>query len=503
VNTDELPEGWAESLMGDIATVTGGGTPTANDPTYFTERGIAWITPADLSDFSGVHIQHGRRFLTEAGYNACSAKLLPKGAVLMSSRAPIGYVAIAANELCTNQGFKSFVLKPCVLPEFAFHWLRFMRDEIEDMGSGSTFLEVSGSKCKEIPIRFPPLAEQRRIVAAVERILDKVTAARARLDRVPTTLKRFRQAVLAAACSGRLTADWREKNPCQQTAEELLEVMAREREQAWAKRNPGRMYRLPEDVEKEELPEIPGSWAWTNFDHCAWEITVGHVGPMKDRYVPEGVPFLRSQNVRPLRFDVGGLVKIAPDFHASLRKSALHGGEILITRSGANTGDCCVLPANLGNANCADLVVTRPLTGLVAQFGAIYVSSPEGQERIGLQETGMAQPHFNIGAMRVKPFPLPPLVEQQEIVRRVSALFARADAIEATVTAARKRVDTLTPAVLSKAFRGELVPTEAELARRENRPYESAADLLARVRASATDAHKSKRTRKAKGISTP
>src|ERR1019366_1764925 len=113
-----------------------------------------------------------------------------------------------------------------------------------------------------------------------------------------------------------------------------------------------------------------------------------------------------------------GLVFIAAEFHAALRKSALTGGEILVTRSGANTGDCCVYPSIVGPANCADLVVTRPLSGLLSEYGAIYVASPDGQARIGLRRTGIAQPHFNIGAMRVKPFALPPLAEQYEIVCR-------------------------------------------------------------------------------------
>jgi type I restriction enzyme S subunit len=193
--------------------------------------------------------------------------------------------------------------------------------------------------------------------------------------------------------------------------------------------------------------------------------------------------FLRSQNVRPLRFDPAGLVFIGPEFHSALRKSALHGDEILVTRSGANTGDCCVFPKTVGQANCADLVITRPLSGLLPAYGAIYISSPDGQARIGLRETGMAQPHFNIGAMRVKPFPLPPLTEQQQIVRQVEALFKLADAIEKRVAAATVRADKLTQVILAKAFRGELVPTEAELARREGRDYEPASALLERIRA--------------------
>ena len=165
---------------------------------------------------------------------------------------------------------------------------------------------------------------------------------------------------------------------------------------------------------------------------------------MKDRYVDSGVAFLRSQNARPLRFDPMGLVRIPKDFQAELAKSRLVGGEILVVRSGANTGDCCVFPRGMEEANCADLVITRPLSGLCAEYGAMYVASPIGQAAIGLRQTGIAQPHFNIGAMRVKPFPLPPLSEQQEIVRRVEKLFAFADQVEAQLRLARAHIDRLT-----------------------------------------------------------
>jgi len=203
---------------------------------------------------------------------------------------------------------------------------------------------------------------------------------------------------------------------------------------------------------------------------------------MKDRYVEKGVAFLRCQNVRPLRFETNGLVHIPADFHAQLSKSKLIGGEILVVRSGANTGDCCVFPRNLGDANCSDLVITRPLSGLCPEYGALYVNSPIGHALLSLNETGIAQPHFNIGAMRVKSFPLPPLAEQQEIVRRVENLFALADQIEGRYTKAKAHVDKLTQALLAKAFRGELVPTEAELAGVEGRDFESAGELLERIR---------------------
>jgi type I restriction enzyme S subunit len=219
---------------------------------------------------------------------------------------------------------------------------------------------------------------------------------------------------------------------------------------------------------------------------------------MKDRYVDSGVAFLRSQNVRPLRFDPMGLVRIPKDFQAELAKSRLVGGEILVVRSGANTGDCCVFPRGMEEANCADLVITRPLSGLCAEYGAMYVASPIGQAAIGLRQTGIAQPHFNIGAMRVKPFPLPPLSEQQEIVRRVEKLFAFADQIEARLRQAQAHVDRLTQSLLAKAFRGELVPTEHTLATAAGRDYEPTSELLARIRNNAESPTKSTSRRSSK-----
>ena len=347
----------------------------------------------------------------------------------------------------------------------------------------------------EMPLA--PLAEQRRIVAKLETLLGKVDVCQRRLAKIPRLLKRFRQSVLAAACSGRLTADWREgrttdctddtdkktsvksvksvvQNPVRNDAVALVEKMQEERRRLWSERNGKRIYREPESIIEEDLPQLPDSWCWTNFDHCAWEITVGHVGPMKDRYTPTGITFLRSQNVRPLRFSEVGLVRIPPAFHSSLSKSELFGGEILVVRSGANTGDCCVFPRGMGKANCADLVITRPLSGLCAEYGAHYVCSPTGQARLNSNETGIAQPHFNIGAMKTKAFPLPPLLEQREIVRRVEQLFTFADQLEARFAKAQAHVDKLTPSLLAKAFRGELVPQDPN--------DEPASALLARLR---------------------
>ena len=111
-----------------------------------------------------MYVTRGRRFLSDQGLRTSSAVMLPKGTVLFSSRAPIGYVAIAGTEVSTNQGFRSFVLGPDVLPEYVYYWLRFAKPLAEQLASGTTFLEISGTNCGSIPIRLAPRAEQKRIV---------------------------------------------------------------------------------------------------------------------------------------------------------------------------------------------------------------------------------------------------------------------------------------------------------------------------------------------------
>lgn len=494
VETD-LPDGWAETDLRSIISVLETGSRPRGGV-----RGIADGVPS----LGGEHVNarggfdfSNIKYVPEEFFRSMNRGHIEVGDILVvKDGATTGKVSLVRTDFPFKQAVINEHIFRCrmaegVMPDFVFwfFWSQEGQKRILENFQGSAQGGINQGFAEGTALPLAPLAEQRRIVAKVEELLARVNVARQRLAKVPALLKRFCQSVLAAACSGQLTADWREAHPAVEHATVLLRRLESERRAKWQARSPNRRYKGPADVEPEELPEIPLTWAWTNFDHCAWEITVGHVGPMKDRYVDDGIPLLRSQNVRPLRFDPRGLVFIKPDFHGMLRKSALQGGEILITRSGANTGDCCVFPTPASEANCADLVVTRPLSGLVPSYGAIYVASPEGQARIGLRETGMAQPHFNIGAMRVKAFPLPPNVEQSEIVRRVEALFALADKIESRVQAATARVEKITQAILAKAFRGELVPTEAELARQEGRDYEPASALLERIRAGRNGGH--------------
>jgi len=152
---DNADPEWAIGTISDLGTVVGGSTPSKAKPEYYTESGIAWITPKDLSINKSKFVSHGENDITELGLKNSSAAIMPEGTVLFSSRAPIGYIAIAAGEVTTNQGFKSVVPKPEIGTPFVYFFLKNTLPVIEGMASGSTFKEVSGSTMKNVPAVIP------------------------------------------------------------------------------------------------------------------------------------------------------------------------------------------------------------------------------------------------------------------------------------------------------------------------------------------------------------
>lgn len=163
---------WKEVTLGEIGTIVGGATPSTKN-TSFYDGNIPWLTPKDLSVNSNKYILRGERNITEAGFKSCSCKMLPKGSVLFSSRAPIGYVAITANDMCTNQGFKSVIPNEETDSEFLYYLLKYNKDNIASQGSGTTFAEISGKTMKEIEVMVPKETDDQRRIASILSSLDR------------------------------------------------------------------------------------------------------------------------------------------------------------------------------------------------------------------------------------------------------------------------------------------------------------------------------------------
>lgn len=166
---------WKKCTIADLGTVVGGATPSTKKPENYDGGTIAWITPKDLAGVLGRFISHGERNITEAGLHSCSTQMMPRHTILFSSRAPIGYVAIAENEVCTNQGFKSVVPNDNTDYMFLYYLLLNNRQNIEHMGSGTTFKEVSGKTMRGIEVCVPESKEEQiRISSMLSAIDDKI-----------------------------------------------------------------------------------------------------------------------------------------------------------------------------------------------------------------------------------------------------------------------------------------------------------------------------------------
>lgn len=202
-----VPEGWRVGRVEELANVIGGGTPSKKVPEYFSENGIAWLTPKDLSGYQWKFISRGATDISLLGLKKSSAKLMPRGTVLFSSRAPIGYIAIAENEIATNQGFKSLVPKKAVPSEYLFYFLKSNIDRVESFATGSTFKEVSGSAIKALFILIP----SKEILNRYEKETTPFNERRLSIQKESEYLTQLRDTLLPKLISGELRLPEAEK----------------------------------------------------------------------------------------------------------------------------------------------------------------------------------------------------------------------------------------------------------------------------------------------------
>lgn len=194
-----IPEGWKVGRLDEIADVVGGSTPSKAKPEYYTQKGIAWLTPKNLSNHPAVYTSRGEIDITEEGYNSTSTKLMPKGTILFTSRAPIGYISIAQNDICTNQGFKSLVPKKAGTC-FLYCFLKYVTPEIENKSTGSTFKEASGALMKSLQVIMP----DQKVFEEFEEIVSPLFARIESLEKENSRLSLLRDTLLPRLMSGEL-----------------------------------------------------------------------------------------------------------------------------------------------------------------------------------------------------------------------------------------------------------------------------------------------------------
>lgn len=483
-----LPEGWTLTGLANCAQIN------PRHPRDLDDRQIVTFVPMPaVSDSSPVIDCRQERPLADvrtgfthfAEGDVLFAKITPcmengKGGVARGLRNGLGCGTTELHIVRPEGGICS---------DYIYYYLqqdRIRREAAANFTGSAGQLRVPVSYIRDLEFPIPPLAEQRRIVQKLEAVLGKVAACRARLARIPAILKRFRQAVLAAACSGRLTADWREDNPHVDATQLRNEIHAIASSRSRSLRAGRNQSDWDTCIEASWTKELPTGWTSIAFHRLLREPLCNGISPPGTE-TPPGVRSLKlnAMTESGIDFNVVRYLQIDDELAADL---AIRPGDFFVSRGNGSLrlvgrGSLASTPSEL--TVYPDTMIRARFHSFLAEtrwIPTIWASLLVRQQIEAKAKTTAGIWKISQGDLASIQIPLPSLNEQNEIVRRVEALFALADALEARLANATAQVEKLTQSVLAKAFRGELVPTEAELASREGRDYEPASALLDRVR---------------------
>jgi type I restriction enzyme S subunit len=489
---NELPAGWSHFTLRDLGGLSGGKTPSKANTAYWSNRDVPWVSPKDMKKSL---LEDAEDRISQTAVDQAHMTLYPAGSVLMVTRSGILQhtfpVALAGTELTVNQDIK--VLRPVegIIPQFAYYLLKGFGARILSTCSkdGTTVQSVDTEKLETLTFPIPPSTEQGRIAAKLDELLAQVGVLKARIDGVPALLKRFRQSVLSAAVSGRLTETWRNTDTSSGKGRELHHQI-KEAHAAAGGHARGNASNPTEEVHDLSLDDLPGSWDIAELlDICVpgRPITYGILKPGPE--LEEGIPYIRVADFPGNKLNLTNIKKTSVEIDQQFKRARLIENDLLLSIRGS-VGRLIKIPASLEGANITQDTARLSISPLISTdfvYWALLADST--QTRMKNATRGVAVRGINIGDVRALQLPLPPRDEQTEIVRRIEQLFAFSDQLEARVNAAKVRIDRLTQSILAKAFRGELVPQDPN--------DEPAGALLERIKAQRAAAPKAKRGKKA------
>ncbi|MFC7298072.1 restriction endonuclease subunit S [Herminiimonas aquatilis] len=477
----ELPTGWENTCLKEVCNVIRGITfPASAKEDKLLDSNVCCLRTTNIQR----EIGWDNIYFISREYVKRQEQFVQIGDILMSmanSYELVGKVAIA-RQVPFPTAFGAFLAAirptPRIYGKFLFHLLRTNRvQELLRVGSSQTvnIANISAKTLSEIEIHLPPLAEQKRIADKIDTLQAAVDSCRARLDKVPSLINRFRQSVLAAATSGALTEDWRQEN--QLAAPIDFEDIARIRSEK--KCTDGKNKKnvkaaiTPQEVESDHFLSLPTSWRRATIDQITSSIKDGpHFSPA---YVTDGIPFISGGNIRPEGIDFSNTKFISPELHFELSKRCKPELNDILYTKGGTTGIARVNTEQREFNVWVHVAILRLVSveKIIPFFIQHALNSPSGYSQSQLYTRGVGNQDLGLTRMNKIIIGIPPTAEQLEIVRRVDALFAIADKLEASLATARKRVEQLTPAILAQAFRGELVAQDPS--------DEPASALLARI----------------------
>lgn len=453
-------KGWKMVRLGDVAKTSSGGTPKRGVAAYYGGE-IPWVKSGELGDSTVYETQEK---ISKAGLDNSSAKLFPTGTLCVALYgATVGKLGILGMDAATNQAVCGIFLPEDIDTRFAYRFLESKRRDLIEMGKGGAQSNISQEIIRDLQFPFPPLDEQRQIVAEIEKQFTRLGAGVSALKRVQANLKRYRAAVLKAACSGQLVpteaelAKTEKRKAKFETGEELLARILTRRKEVFEqeKANGGRRrYDEPSPIEPGALPFTPEGWTLASAESVCSSVRDGtHDTPL---YVQEGVPLITSKNLLPTGLDFGNVKLIARTDHIEIgKRSGVDRGDLLFAMIGTIGNpvvvetDCEFSIKNVGlfKAN-PDFISSRYLR--------YWFMSPPFTRWLEPKQRGTTQKFVPLGLLRALVVALPPLAEQVRIVAEVERRLSVVEELETVVSANLQRATRLRQAILQCAFSGEL-----------------------------------------------
>ncbi len=462
----ELPRGWVWTSVGEIYDIVGGGTPSTDIEEYWNGD-IAWVTSADICGLKDIR---PRKRITKAAIENSATNLVPEESLIVVTRVGLGKVALTKMPLCFSQDSQALIgVNSSVYPDYSLYYLAQAVQIFKYQNRGTTIAGVTKKQLSELPFALPPLAEQYRIVAAIEQQFTRLDAGVAALQRVRTKLKRYRAAVLKAAVEGKLTEAWRAEHPATEPASLLLERILKERRAKWeadlrAKGKDSAKLRYVEPAKPyvESLPELPEGWCWATVDQIS-QIQGGLQKQPSRTPRKNAFPYLRVANVLRGRLDLS-IVEKMELFGDELHTLRLEVGDLLIVEgNGSKTeiGRSALWNGEIRDCIHQNHIIRVRLSYVIPEYIDYYWNSPEGNRRVtNVAGSTSGLYTLSVGKISRLPVPLPPLLEQEQIVAEVEQRLSIVSELEAIVEANLKRAERLRQSILREAFAGRLVPQD-------------------------------------------
>lgn len=470
---DELPRGWASVSLGELGAYFNG---RAFKPSEWEQHGLPIIRIQNLNDLSAPFNYSRKKFDERVR--------VKNGDLLIAWSASLGAFIWNGGDAWLNQHIFRVEHNASVCTKhFLYYSVRHALDDLYLKAHGSGMVHVTKPVFEAQQVPLPPIPEQQRIVAKLEQLLGKVGDCRKRVSRVPAFLARFRRSVLAAACSGRLTAEWRDKNLGDVEIDSMLSSI--EHRQYLSAKSVAQKEKFREIfsvLEEGNSEEIPDNWRFVRLNKLVTSFNYGTSAKSKRS---GKIPVLRMGNLQGGAIDWSDLAYTSDV--AEIRQYSLSPQTVLFNRTNSPelVGKTAIYRGERPAIFAGYLIRINLHVELNAEYLNLCLNTSYAREFCASVKTdGVSQSNINAQKLGTFEVPFCHPAEQQEIVRRVGGLFSLADKIEARFKIIQRQVDRLPQSILAKAFRGELVPTEAELAEREGRAYESAEQLLQRIQSS-------------------